>query len=99
MMTGMARASKFTCHKLTDSAYPSWKPVAENTESQFDSYIEQENCLNGIKIVDDRVHACLYFAQRTVGSEPASTFTLRSMRLSNFTLRLPNKQSQGSSTA
>ena len=65
MMTGMASASEFTRHKLTDSAYPSWKPIVENIESRFDSYLEQENRVNRIKIVDNRVHACLYFIQPT----------------------------------
>jgi septin 7 len=43
----------------------SWKPIVENIESRFDSYLEQENRVNRIKIVDNRVHACLYFIQPT----------------------------------
>ena len=43
----------------------SWKPIVENIESRFDSYLEQENRVNRTKIVDNRVHACLYFIQPT----------------------------------
>ena len=61
----MTSLIKFTRYKLTDSAYLSWKPIVENIESRFDSYLEQENRVNRIKIVDNRVHACLYFIQPT----------------------------------
>jgi septin 7 len=43
----------------------SWNPILENIESRFDSYLEQENRVNRQKIVDNRVHACLYFIQPT----------------------------------
>lgn len=43
----------------------SWKPIVENIEARFDSYLEQENRVNRQKIVDNRVHACLYFIQPT----------------------------------
>ncbi|RXW22925.1 hypothetical protein EST38_g2934 [Candolleomyces aberdarensis] len=43
----------------------SWKPIVENIESRFDSYLEQENRVNRIKVIDNRVHACLYFIQPT----------------------------------
>jgi septin 7 len=43
----------------------SWKPILENIESRFDSYLEQENRVHRQKIVDNRVHACLYFIQPT----------------------------------
>ncbi|CAL1695256.1 unnamed protein product [Somion occarium] len=43
----------------------SWKPIVENIESRFDSYLEQENRVNRQKIIDNRVHACLYFIQPT----------------------------------
>lgn len=42
-----------------------WKPILDNIESRFDSYLEQENRVNRTKIVDNRVHACLYFIQAT----------------------------------
>ncbi|KAF8587331.1 cell division control/GTP binding protein [Ramaria rubella] len=43
----------------------SWKPIVEDIESRFDAYLEQENRVNRQKIVDNRVHACLYFIQPT----------------------------------
>ena len=43
----------------------SWKPIVENIEARFDSYLEQENRVNRAKITDNRVHACLYFIQPT----------------------------------
>ncbi|KIJ68547.1 hypothetical protein HYDPIDRAFT_146786 [Hydnomerulius pinastri MD-312] len=43
----------------------SWRPIVENIESRFDSYLEQENRVNRQKIMDNRVHACLYFIQPT----------------------------------
>ena len=43
----------------------SWRPIVENIESRFDSYLEQENRVNRQKIIDNRVHACLYFIQPT----------------------------------
>ncbi|CAO1625046.1 unnamed protein product [Parajaminaea phylloscopi] len=41
----------------------SWKPIVDNIESRFDSYLEQENRVNRAKLTDNRVHACLYFVQ------------------------------------
>ncbi|KAG5462917.1 MAG: Septin-domain-containing protein [Olpidium bornovanus] len=43
----------------------SWKPIQENIESRFDAYLEQENRVNRSNIVDDRVHACIYFISPT----------------------------------
>ncbi|KDN45453.1 putative cell division control protein CDC3 [Tilletiaria anomala UBC 951] len=43
----------------------SWKPIVENIESRFDAYLEQENRVNRSKLVDNRVHACIYFVQPT----------------------------------
>ncbi|KAJ3574084.1 hypothetical protein NP233_g2009 [Leucocoprinus birnbaumii] len=43
----------------------SWRPIVENIESRFDSYLEQENRVNRSKVVDNRIHACLYFIQPT----------------------------------
>ena len=37
----------------------------DNIESRFDAYLEQENRVNRSKLVDNRVHACLYFVQPT----------------------------------
>jgi len=43
----------------------SWKPILENIEERFDAYLEQENRVNRTRIVDNRVHACLYFIAPT----------------------------------
>ncbi len=39
----------------------SWKPILDNIERRFESYLEQENQINRKNIVDERIHACLYF--------------------------------------
>ncbi len=43
----------------------SWRPIAENIEARFDSYLEQDNRVNRKKMVDTRVHSCLYFIAPT----------------------------------
>jgi septin 7 len=43
----------------------SWRPIVENIESRFDAYLEQETRVNRQKVMDNRVHACLYFIQPT----------------------------------
>ena len=43
----------------------SWNPILENINARFDSFLEQENRVNRKKIVDNRVHACLYFIAPT----------------------------------
>ncbi|WVO15535.1 hypothetical protein L204_103194 [Cryptococcus depauperatus] len=43
----------------------SWKPIVDNIEARFDAYLEQENRVNRSKLIDNRVHACLYFIQPT----------------------------------
>ena len=43
----------------------SWKPILDNIEARFDAYLEQENRVNRAKMVDNRVHACLYFIEPT----------------------------------
>ena len=42
-----------------------WVPIQQTIEARFDSYLEQENRVNRAKIVDNRVHALLYFIQPT----------------------------------
>ena len=59
---------------LTHALNDSWKPIVENIESRFDSYLEQENRVNRTKIVDNRVHACLYFIQPTGHSYVSHSF-------------------------
>ncbi|KIM29142.1 hypothetical protein M408DRAFT_47559, partial [Serendipita vermifera MAFF 305830] len=48
-----------------DERHVLWKPILDNIESRFDSYLSQENQLNRQKIADNRVHACIYFIQPT----------------------------------
>jgi septin 7 len=43
----------------------SWKPILDNIESRFDAYLEQENRVNRTKLVDNRIHACIYFIAPT----------------------------------
>lgn len=45
--------------------FPSWKPIVDNIEARFDAFLEQENRVNRLKVVDNRVHACIYFIQPT----------------------------------
>ncbi|KAI9739242.1 MAG: hypothetical protein M1834_007455 [Cirrosporium novae-zelandiae] len=43
----------------------SWRPIVENIEQRFDAYLDAENKVNRINIVDNRIHACVYFIQPT----------------------------------
>ncbi|KAF2401864.1 cell division control protein 3/GTP binding protein [Trichodelitschia bisporula] len=43
----------------------SWGPIVENIESRFDAYLDAENKVNRMNIVDNRIHACVYFIQPT----------------------------------
>jgi septin 7 len=43
----------------------SWRPIIENIEQRFDAYLDAENKVNRMNIVDNRVHACVYFIQPT----------------------------------
>lgn len=43
----------------------SWKPILDEIESRFDAYLEQENRVNRRKMVDNRIHACIYFIMPT----------------------------------
>lgn len=43
----------------------SWRPIIENIEQRFDSYLDAENKVNRMNVVDNRVHACVYFIQPT----------------------------------
>lgn len=43
----------------------SWGPIVENIEARFDSYLDAENKVNRMNIVDNRIHACVYFIQPT----------------------------------
>ncbi|KAI7885496.1 Septin [Lichtheimia hyalospora FSU 10163] len=43
----------------------SWKPILDNIESRFDAYLEQENRVNRRRMLDNRIHACIYFIMAT----------------------------------
>lgn len=43
----------------------SWGPIVENIEQRFDAYLDAENKVNRMNVVDNRVHACVYFIQPT----------------------------------
>ncbi|KHJ31938.1 putative p-loop containing nucleoside triphosphate hydrolase [Erysiphe necator] len=43
----------------------SWRPIVDNIEQRFDAYLDAENKVNRKNIVDNRVHACVYFIQPT----------------------------------
>ena len=43
----------------------SWQPILNNIEARFDAYLDQESRVNRAKLVDNRVHACLYFIEPT----------------------------------
>lgn len=43
----------------------SWQPILENIEARFDAYLEQENRVNRKRLIDTRVHACVYFIPPT----------------------------------
>lgn len=43
----------------------SWKPIVEEINSRFDSYLEAESRVNRSSVADNRVHALLYFIEPT----------------------------------
>jgi septin 7 len=43
----------------------SWKPILDNIESRYDTYLEQENRVNRRRTMDNRIHACIYFITPT----------------------------------
>lgn len=43
----------------------SWKPIVEDINSRFDSYLEEESRINRSAIHDNRIHAFLYFIEPT----------------------------------
>lgn len=43
----------------------SWKPIVDDIDQRFDAYLEVENKVNRTTIIDNRVHACVYFIQPT----------------------------------
>jgi septin 7 len=43
----------------------SWDPIVKNIEQRFDAYLEAENKVNRMNIVDNRIHAVVFFIQPT----------------------------------
>ncbi|KAL2120760.1 hypothetical protein VTJ04DRAFT_4787 [Mycothermus thermophilus] len=43
----------------------SWRPIVDNIEQRFDAYLDAENRINRMNIVDNRIHACVFFIQPT----------------------------------
>ena len=43
----------------------SWDPIVKNIEARFDAYLDAENKVNRMNIVDNRIHAVVYFIQPT----------------------------------
>ncbi|KAI9788059.1 MAG: hypothetical protein M1816_007271 [Peltula sp. TS41687] len=43
----------------------SWRPIVDNIDQRFDAYLDAENKVNRMNIVDNRIHACIYFIQPT----------------------------------
>ncbi|CAK7565537.1 MAG: Cell division control protein 3 [Sporothrix epigloea] len=43
----------------------SWRPIVGNIEQRYDAYLDAENKVNRMNIVDNRIHACVFFIQPT----------------------------------
>ncbi|KAK8142550.1 hypothetical protein G3M48_008598 [Beauveria asiatica] len=43
----------------------SWRPITDNIEQRYDAYLDAENKVNRMNIVDNRIHACVFFIQPT----------------------------------
>lgn len=43
----------------------SWEPIVKNIEQRFDAYLDAENKVNRMNIVDNRIHAVVFFIQPT----------------------------------
>lgn len=43
----------------------SWKPIIDNIDHRYNAYLDQESRVNRSKVIDNRVHACLYFIAPT----------------------------------
>jgi septin 7 len=54
-----------SCKTLIISTIYSWDPILETVEQRFEAYLSQEHRVRRAKLVDNRVHACIYFIQPT----------------------------------
>ncbi|ATY60982.1 cell division control protein 3 [Cordyceps militaris CM01] len=43
----------------------SWRPITDNIDQRYDAYLDAENKVNRMNIVDNRIHACVFFIQPT----------------------------------
>ncbi|KAL9580269.1 MAG: hypothetical protein Q9212_004598 [Teloschistes hypoglaucus] len=43
----------------------SWGPIVHHIDERFDAFLQSENRVNRLNIVDGRVHACVFFIQPT----------------------------------
>lgn len=43
----------------------SWKPIIDNIDQRCSAYLDQESRVNRSEIIDNRVHACIYFIAPT----------------------------------
>ncbi|KAF7375272.1 Septin-type G domain-containing protein [Mycena sanguinolenta] len=43
----------------------SWNPILESIEQRYEAYLQQEHRVRRTKLVDNRIHACVYFIQPT----------------------------------
>ncbi|CAI5757627.1 unnamed protein product [Candida verbasci] len=43
----------------------SWKPIVDEINQRFDSYLEAESRINRTNVIDNRIHAFLYFIEPT----------------------------------
>ncbi|WDK17023.1 septin [Colletotrichum graminicola] len=48
-----------------DNNDESWRPIVDNIEQRYDAYLDAENKVNRMNIVDNRIHACVFFIQPT----------------------------------
>jgi len=43
----------------------SWKQIVDNIDQRYDAYLDTEQKVNRSNIIDNRIHACVYFIQPT----------------------------------
>lgn len=48
-----------------DNTEVSWKPIVDEIDRRFDEYLEEETKVNRSTVIDNRVHALLYFIEPT----------------------------------
>jgi len=43
----------------------SWRQIVDNIDQRYDAYLDTEQKVNRSNIIDNRIHACVYFIQPT----------------------------------